>query len=42
MYEVFWKLCVAIMEVVVSLKTSIGKYVAYKPNNKVSANRVNI
>ena len=32
----------AIMEVVVSLKTSIAIYVAYKPNNRVSANRVNI
>ena len=42
MYEVFWNWFVAMMEVVVSLKTRIAKYVAYKSNNRISANRVNI
>ena len=42
MYEVYWNEFVAIMEDVVSLKTRIAKYVAYKSNNRVSANEVNI
>ena len=32
----------AMMEGVVSLKTRIVEYIAYKSNNRVSTNRVNI
>ena len=42
MYEVFWNWFMAMMEVIVSLKMRIVKYVAYKPNNRVCFNRVNI
>ena len=42
MYEVFWNWFVGMIEVVVSLKTRIAKYVAYKYNNRVYANGVNI
>ena len=42
MYEVFWNWFVAMVEVVVSLKMRIVKYVAYKPNNRAYVNGVNI
>ena len=42
MYEVFWNWFVAMMKVVVSLKKRIAKYIAYKSNNRVYANGVNI
>ena len=42
MHEVFWNWFVAMVEVVVSLKTRIAKYIAYKLNNRVYANGVNI
>ena len=42
MHEVFWNWFVAMVEVVVSFKTRIAKYVAYTHNNRVYANGVNI
>ena len=42
MYEVCGNWFVDMMEVVVSLKMKIAKYVAYKLCNRVSAKKVNI
>ena len=42
MHEVFWNWFVAMVEVVMSLKTRIGKYQAYKLNNRVCAHGANI
>ena len=42
MHEVFWNWFVAMVEVIVGLKKRIAKYVAYKLNNRVYVNGVNI
>ena len=42
MYEVFWNWFVAMMDGVVGLKTWIAKYIAYKLNERVSADKVYI
>ena len=42
MYEVFWYWFVAIMEGAVTVKTRIVKYISYTPDERVSANGVNI
>ena len=42
MYKVCWNWFVAMMEVVVSLKMRIAKYIACKSNKRVYANGVNM
>ena len=42
MQEVFWNWSMAMVEVIVGLKTRIAKYVAYILNNRVYTHAVNI